>query len=66
MFEDPPRELRFVIDDRNIVSWKTLPVGEAGSTIPFPSEKGAEEFVISYAIRMGYVRKLIEDSQDLA
>mgnify|MGYP001584084651 CR=1 FL=1 len=66
VFENPPKEMHFEIDDWNVVTWETLPAGESGHTIPFHSGQRAEEFVTSYAIRMGFKIKVTEEGQEPA
>lgn len=63
IFDNPSKELHFVIDDRNVVIWETLPAGEKGSTFAFQTRQMAENFAIGYARRLGFVRRLAEQTE---
>ena len=69
IFNNLHRELQtlhFFIDEMNVVTWETLPAGEKGSTIQFNSRQKAEDFILSYARRLGYIRRQVEESQEVS
>lgn len=55
------RELHCQVDDRNRVSWRVVPAGEQGISIPFRTPEQAKSFMEGTARILGYPNRLASE-----